>query len=87
MVDQKHIDLIIEIVDRGYQTMKMSGYYLNELDMMMDIESTNQNCPLRLQELLDADDLNFYHDLTGIHKNLNRKTKKLENCFVPRYAK
>lgn len=43
-------------------------------------------CPLRLEELLQADKMDFLHDIAGIRKNLNRNTYKLENCFYPRFA-
>lgn len=85
MVDQNKVNLIMDIVDRGWEKMKVN--YKDKLSMMMDIDATNENCPLKLQELLNADDFNFYHDLIGIGNNLNRKTKKLENCFLPRFAK
>ena len=55
--------------------------------MIMDIEVANRDCPLKLQELLDADDTNFYHDIIGIGQHLNRQTRKLEDCFLPRFAK
>ena len=76
--------LIGKIVDRGWGVMKKN--YKDKLSMIMDIDATNENCPLKLQELLEAEDFDFYHDLIGIGNNLNRKTKKLENCFLPRYA-
>lgn len=85
MIDQEKVDLIIEIVNRAWESMK--NHYTDKLDMMLDMEFANRDCPLKLQELLDADEFNFWHDILGIYKNLNRQTKKLENCFVPRYAK
>ena len=85
MVDQDKVNLIMNIVDRGWDKMKKN--YSDKLSMMMDISTADEDYPLKLQELLDADDGNFYHDLIGIGNNLNRQTKKLENCFIPRYAK
>jgi len=85
MVDQKKVNLIMDIVDRGWEEMKSN--YRDKLEMMLDIETADRDCPLKLQELLDADDFNFYHDILGIRRNLNRKTKQLENCFLPRYAR
>lgn len=85
MIDQKKVDLIMAIVDWGWEKMKKN--YPDKLSMMMDIDATNENCRLKLLELLAADDENFYHDIIGIGNNLNRKTKKLENCFIPRYAR
>jgi len=82
---KKELDLISQIVKRGFSVMREC--YVSTIDMFMDIEYAHRDCPLNLQKWLDADGANFFHDAYGIHKNLNRKTKKLDNCFVPRYAK
>jgi len=46
--------------------------------------------PLRLQEFLDADDVNFAHDIGGIHRHLEhgtpRQPARLRDCFMPRFA-
>lgn len=81
------LDLILKIAERGYEEMSMYGVYKDKLSMLMDLEAAHADCPLDLQRLLDADEANFYHDVMGIFKNINRRTKKLENCFVPRFAK
>ena len=77
--------LMWKIIERAWPRMKRS--YKTKLDLMMDIDAAHNDCPLKLEELLKADDTNFYHDIIGIDSNLNRQTKKLVNCFVPRYAK
>ena len=57
-------------------------------DAEMDITVAHVNgCPLKLDELLAADDANFSHDVFGIRRHLNRKTGQLGDCFMPRYAK
>ena len=86
MVDQNKVNLIMAIVDRGWEC-GIGKYYKDKLSMMMDISAADEDCPLKLQELLDADYENFVHDITGIRANINRQTKKLENCFLPRYAR
>jgi hypothetical protein len=53
----------------------------------MDISACHIQCPLDLQALLDADNSNFVHDVTGISAHINRTDGKLRDCFVPRYAK
>ena len=59
----------------------------SRMDAIMYIDACHSNgCPLKLQELLEPDDTNFAHDVFGIRRHINRKTGKLENCFVPRYA-
>lgn len=60
---------------------------LDTVNLEMDIMATHLNgCNLKLQEFLDAGDFNFAHDIFGIVEHMNRKTGKLENCFLPRYS-
>ena len=57
------------------------------MDADMDITACHCNgCPLRLDDLLHADEFNFAHDVFGIRRHLNRETGKLENCFLPRFS-
>lgn len=46
----------------------------------------NQVIRLRLQDMLDADDFNFMHDIAGIHRHLDVKHDRLNDCFLPRFA-
>ena len=85
MSNKEEMNLIYKIVKRGYPLM--SDCYRSMLDMIMDIEAANNDIPLKLNDLLMADNLNFNHDIIGICNNINRQTKKLDNYFVPRYAK
>ena len=58
-----------------------------KLDVEMDIVATHANgCPLRLEDLLAADNENFGHDVFGIRRHLNRKTGDLGGHFRPRFA-
>ena len=42
---------------------------------------------LRLDDMLAGPDLDFAHDIGGIHKHLViGKPSKLSDCFCPRYA-
>lgn len=52
----------------------------------MDLKYTAEEIPMDFQALLEADDLNFSHDIVGIQNNFNRQTKKMDNFFLPRYA-
>lgn len=42
--------------------------------------------PLRLRELLAADDFNFGHDVYGIDRHIDRDTGRLMNFFRPRFS-
>ena len=58
------------------------------LDIDMDIVATHCNGnPLRLNDLLGADDFNLLHDVSGIARHLNRETGKLEGFFSPRFSR
>ena len=53
----------------------------------MDIVATHiGGCPLNMEKLLGFDDFNFFHDIFGIRKCLDRETGKLEGYFLPRCA-
>ena len=57
-----------------------------QMTIAMDIEAVHSSNPLRLKDLLEADDTDFAHDVYGIGRNINRTTGELENCFLPRYS-
>lgn len=60
---------------------------VEDMDIIMDLEACHSNgCPLRLAEMEQADDFNLMHDIGGIGNNLNRKTGKLHEGFLPRFA-
>jgi len=56
-----------------------------KVTILMDLETVHERNPLRLQEFLDADNFNFAHDIVGINNHLDRRTKKLDNRFLPRF--
>ncbi len=56
-------------------------------DFEMDITACHANGnPLRLADLLEADDFNFSHDVFGIYRHLDRVTGELMNHFRPRHS-
>ena len=72
------------IADRAVKMFNRFGVPVRKIDILMDIDYVNEICPMRLRELLDADDFNFSHDIGGIYRHFNRETRQLENCFIPR---
>ena len=59
----------------------------DRLSASMDITACHANGnPLRLEELLGADDFNFAHDFYGIQAHLDRQSGELRDCFVPRFS-
>ncbi len=76
-----------KIAARAVQMAQNNGGGYDFMTANMDINACHSNgCPLRLRDLLAADDLNFAHDVFGIRRHINRETGQLENCFVPRFA-
>ena len=82
MTVEDHEDLSA-VVDRA----EALATGLDRKATFMDLEAANMTCPLDFKKLLAFDDFSFMHDISGIHKHLNRDTGKLVNCFLPRCAK
>jgi hypothetical protein len=80
--DEKMV--IAEIAKRADE---MGLMMFDRMSMMMDIEAVHAEIGLRLDDLLKADDFNFGHDIIGIQQNIDRENKKLNNHFLPRFAK
>lgn len=79
---------ISKIVDRSEAIAKRFGKPIDRVSLRMDITATHKNGnPLRLRDLLEADDLNFTHDVFGIERHLDRRTGQLADMFRPRFSK
>jgi len=85
----KHELALMQLIAQRMKNImdEMGIEYADLLTICMDIQAAHAHCPLKLEELLQARDFDFIHDVSGIKVNLNRKTGKLENSFIPRYAK
>lgn len=58
---------------------------LDKQSLEMDLCAVHEkNVRMNFDKLLAADNFNFNHDVYGIIRHMNRKTAKLENCFLPR---
>jgi hypothetical protein len=82
--------LVEQIVDRAVAlSSQLSLPDFDRRSLEMDIVACHCNgCRLRLLDLLvNADDFNLIHDVFGIRRHMDRTTGKLQNCFVPRFAK
>jgi len=78
---------ISKIAQRAVAMAASAGVDYPFMDADMDVTACHSNgCPLRLDELLAADEGNFGHDVFGIRRHLNRKTGVLEDAFHPRFA-
>lgn len=80
-------DLIAAIAERGWEIDWLRASYEDFQSMVMDVSATHANGnPLRLEDLLAADDFNFEHDMSGICNCLDRTTGKLTRNFRPRFS-
>ena len=83
MFDKSRFMTYVKIAQRA----EGMGIYKGErINLLMDIENADKAFNLRLEELLDADDANFVHDVIGIVNNIDRRNPTDFNFFVPRFA-
>ncbi len=78
------MELIFAIADRALPIYESFGE--KKLALVMDLDYVHEVCPLDLDGLLQAAPLDFTHDIAGIYRHFDRGTKRLQDCFVPRYA-
>ena len=77
-------EMYVKICERA----ESLGYNGERISLMMDIESADKKFNLRLDEMLNADNFNFIHDVTGIINNIARDEYPATDfgLFVPRFA-
>jgi hypothetical protein len=75
-----------KIAHRAVAKAAAAEVRVNWTDVFMAIIVVHGGTPLRLTELLEADDFNFSHDVFGILRHLDRESGELQNCFVPRFT-
>ncbi len=85
-VSKQDMRTIFEIADRAMGLSDLHRNQFTKLDLVMDLTAVHETSPLRLDDLLTADQVNFVHDIFGSVRNLNRETRQLENCWTPRYS-
>lgn len=86
MKDKEKFMMYVKIAQRAEG---MDLYTGERMTFLMDLESADKVFDLRLEDLLNADDFNFAHDIIGIVNNINRSKFPSEDfgLFVPRFAK
>lgn len=84
-IDAKDTATVKAIAERAANMAQGDRYPIQ--DAMMDIQACHANGnPLRFDDLLQAADGDFAHDVFGIRYNLNREVGKLMNLFRPRHS-
>jgi len=83
--------LIARIVQRSVN-LGITPANWGVVSLSMDITACHLNgCPLKLAELLAADNFNFTQDIVGIQRHIDRDDSsptcgQLLDCFRPRFA-
>lgn len=57
------------------------------MDLEMDITAAATVLPMKLNELYKEKTFNFFHDVCGIMRHIDRDTGNLMHCFLPRCAR
>ena len=85
MKTKEKMMLYVKVAKRAEE---MGLYHGERHTLLMDLESADLMFNLCLEDLLNADDLNFSHDVVGIVNNINRNEFPATDfgLFVPRYA-
>lgn len=80
---------MIAIMDRFDALLKrMRLPARDRTSTLMDLSACHANgCPLDFKRLADFPDFDLLHDVCGISAHIDRRTGKLEDCFIPRSAK
>ncbi|MBI2424174.1 MAG: hypothetical protein HYV27_15190 [Candidatus Hydrogenedentes bacterium] len=82
--DRKTIE---QIAKRAQRTLGAQGLRIDWDSIRIDLTLCHANgCPLRLMDLLNADDLHLMSDVLGVLNHIDGETGKLDGGFVPRFA-
>ena len=82
----KHV-AICDRAEDGYNKEYIKAKFGDRCSRLMDLESADKRFNLKLDELLNADDEDFYHDVFGIWRESDRTTYPCEfGLFVPRFS-
>ena len=81
---EKDMQIIMNIVKSADENKLL---FFDRISLLMDLQLATKEFNLDLDKLLNAPDLDFSHDISGIQRNLNRETKEFENEFLPRYSR
>lgn len=85
--------IISKIVARAQDMLRQNKAATAEsgMSLAMDLTACHANgTPLRLADLLAADDFNFAHDVFGIRRHIDRDDSsptagQMLDCFLPRF--
>jgi hypothetical protein len=59
----------------------------DRMALAMDLAAVNATCPIDGGKLVAFPDFDFWHDISGIQRHIDRTTGKLGDFFLPRCAR
>ena len=68
------------ILDRAMPVLAAAGYNEDRLSVSMDLHFSGCD----LGRLAGFPEFDFAHDILGIARHFDRRTKTMRDCFVPR---
>lgn len=88
--DRQLIDQIVEraldLIAQG-EPLKKAERERRRTNLTMDMAACHASGnPLRLADMVKADDFNLFHDVAGISRHIDRETGELLNFFSPRFT-
>lgn len=87
MINKERFVKLVKICERA--EAKYGNHvntYGKRVSRLMDLEAADKQFNLRLDELLESDDENFYHDVFGIWRESVRTYPCSFGTFVPRFS-
>ena len=84
-INREDLDRLLLVADRAMR--ELNDYPDDQRTLIRDLNACHSNgCPLDFKGLLEATMQDFSHDIYSIRQHINRRTGKLEGCFMPSYA-
>lgn len=86
-ISKYEMTLLLKIAERAEALYAEQGVRApDRLTLLMDLEHAHAHIPLDLGAMLQGEDTDFAHDIGGIVRHMDRRTGKLGDCFIPRFA-
>lgn len=78
--------LIRQIAMRASQNMRLGKGHVNPAYFETELRIVHYDvCKLRLEDLFQANDADFEHDIAGIHEYLDILDASFRNNWIPRF--
>lgn len=85
-LSNEELNLLNEITQRAVLVARENKVPLSPLHTLTSLGTTQIHHPLRLRDLLAADEDELMHEVLGIVQNLDPDTGRLEGLFSPRFT-